>query len=149
MVTILPLTKEHEEKLTALFLDVFAAAPWFDEWSSEEQLASYLKDLTDNSNSLSLGLFDEKGNLIGGSLGYTFNWWQGKEYYIKEFFISRDYQNKGMGSTFLEKMAQLLKEREIVHITLMTDKDVSAYPFYKKNGFTEQTGSAFFFKKIN
>lgn len=148
-MTIIPLQKEHYKELNALFLDVFTSAPWFDEWVNEEQLDLYLKDLTDNSNSLSLGLFDEKGTLIGGSLGYTFNWWQGKEYYIKEFFIAKDCQNKGAGSTFLEQIEFYLKKQKMSHITLMTDKDVSAYPFYKKNGFTEQTGSAFFFKKID
>ncbi|GAB2497973.1 hypothetical protein GCM10008929_18450 [Alkalibacterium psychrotolerans] len=148
-MTIIPLQKEHYKELSALFLDVFTSAPWFDEWASEEQLDLYLKDLTDNSNSLSLGLFDEEGVLIGGSLGYTFNWWQGKEYYIKEFFIAKDCQNKGVGSSFLEQIEFYLKEKKMSHITLMTDKDVSAYPFYKKNGFTEQTGSAFFFKKID
>lgn len=148
-MTIIPLQKEHYKELNALFLDVFTAAPWFDEWSSEEQLDLYLKDLTNNSNSLSPGLFDEKGTLIGGSLGYIFNWWQGKEYYIKEFFISKDCQNKGAGSTFLEQIEFYLKEQKMSHITLMTDKDVSAYPFYKKNGFTEQTASVFFAKKID
>jgi len=148
-MTIIPLQKEHYKELKALFLDVFTAAPWFDEWASEEQLDLYLKDLTDNSNSLSLGLFDEEGVLIGGSLGYTFNWWQGKEYFIKEFFIAKYCQNKGAGSYFLEQIESYLKVQKMSHITLMTDKDVSAYSFYKKNGFTEQTASVFFAKKID
>lgn len=146
---ITTLTEEHYPVMRALFLEVFTASPWFDEWKSERQLDLYLNDLMANTNSLSLGLLDEDGTLIGGSLGYTFNWWQGKEYFIKEFFIAKDYQNKGAGSYFLEQIEFYLKKQKMSHITLMTDKDVSAYSFYKKNGFTEQTASAFFAKKID
>ncbi|TVP89775.1 GNAT family N-acetyltransferase [Alkalibacterium sp.] len=148
-MNISPLHKHHYSEMRQLFLDVFTASPWFDEWTDEKHLDLYLKDLTGNHNSLSLGLFDENNKLIGGSLGYTFNWWQGKEYFIKEFFISTDSQNKGIGSLFLEQLTVLLKKEDITHITLMTDKDVPAYPFYQKNGFTEQKESVFFAKKID
>lgn len=146
---ISPLTEGHYTALRELFLEVFTASPWFDEWADEKQLDLYLSDLLDNANSLSIGLFDEQNKLIGGSLGYTFNWWQGKEYFIKEFFISKDDQNKGAGTQFLNKIASLLKDQGISHLTLMTDKDVPAYHFYQKNGFTEQKHSAFFAKKID
>ncbi|MCC5890172.1 MAG: GNAT family N-acetyltransferase [Alkalibacterium sp.] len=148
-MNISPLHKHHYSEMRKLFLDVFTASPWFDEWTDEKQLDLYLKDLTGNHNSLSLCLFDENNKLIGGSLGYTFNWWQGKEYFIKEFFISTDSQNKGIGSLFLEQLTVLLKKEDITHITLMTDKGVPAYHFYQKNGFTEQSESVFFAKKID
>lgn len=143
------LETQHDQELKALFLDVFSASPWFDEWVDEQQLDLYLKDLTGNHNSLSLGLFDENNKLVGGSLGYTFNWWQGKEYFIKEFFVSNDFQNKGVGTQFLKEINSLLKDQGISHLTLMTDKDVPAYHFYQKNGFTEQKESGFFAKKID
>jgi aminoglycoside 6'-N-acetyltransferase I len=136
------------EGMKKLFLDVFSNDPWFDKWNSN-QLDLYMKDLTENNNSLSLALFDEKEELIGCSLGYIFNWWQGREYFIKEFFISRKNQSQGAGSTFLTLMKEKLRVEDVQHITLATEKTVPAYHFYQKNGFTEMEDSAFLVKRVS
>ncbi|MEI3606589.1 GNAT family N-acetyltransferase [Pseudogracilibacillus sp. SE30717A] len=136
------------EEMKKLFLDVFSNEPWFDKWNNEKQLNLYMKDLTENNNSLSLALYDEKGELIGCSLGYIFNWWEGREYFIKEFFISRKKQNQGAGSTFLTLANNILKTKEIKHITLATEKTVPAYHFYQKNGFSVLQDSAYLVKKV-
>lgn len=137
---------DHEE-MKKLFLDVFSNEPWFDKWN-QEQLDLYMKDLTDNSNSLSFALFDENEELIGCSLGYIFNWWEGREYFIKEFFISRKIQNQGVGSTFLTLIQDRLRVEGVQHITLATEKDVPAFHFYQKNGFSVLENSAFLVKKV-
>ncbi|WP_067839287.1 GNAT family N-acetyltransferase [Amphibacillus sediminis] len=138
---------EYEE-MKALFLDVFSREPWFDKWKDEKQVDLYLKDLIDNKNSLSLVFFDENKKLVGGSLGYVFNWWEGREYFIKEFFVSKEKQNQGIGSMFLTQISDILKGEEIKHIWLATERTVSAYHFYHKNGFTELKDSAFLMKKV-
>lgn len=137
---------EYEE-MKKLFLDVFSNEPWYDKWENE-QLDLYLKDLIDNNNSLSLVFHDENNKLIGASLGYVFNWWQGKEYFIKEFFISREVQNQGVGSSFLAKINEVLTAKEIKHIWLATERTVPAFHFYQKNGFSEMEDSAFLLKKV-
>lgn len=119
-------------EMRMLFLDVFTNDPWFDKWSSEEQLDAYMRDLTENTNSLSLALYDENDVLIGCSLGYVFNWWEGREYFIKEFFVSRKEQNQGVGSTFLELMDSKLKAIEIKFITLNTEKKCPGLSFLSK-----------------
>lgn len=136
------------EEMKELFLDVFSNEPWFDKWEDKKQVDMYLKELTDNKNSLSLALFDEREQLIGGSLGYVFNWWEGREYFIKEFFISREKQNQGIGSIFLAQITDLIKVEGIKHVWLATEKTVPAYYFYQKNGFTERTNSVFLMKKV-
>ncbi|MFD2043069.1 GNAT family N-acetyltransferase [Ornithinibacillus salinisoli] len=142
------LPEEKYEELKALFLDVFSNEPWLDEWENEHQLDLYMRDLVDNKNSLPLVLIDEHKYLVGGSLGYVFNWWEGKEYYIKELFISRDKQNQGLGKVFLQQINDYLKNEDIQHITLMTERNVPAYHFYQKNGFIELEESVFFARKI-
>jgi aminoglycoside 6'-N-acetyltransferase I len=131
-----------------LFLDVFSAEPWNDEWKSAEEVSRYLGELTQNSNSLSLKLVDDTGSIVAASLGYVFSWWQGKEYFIKEFFVGRDNQGQGYGSTFLELMSNYLLERGIKAIWLITDRDFPAYRFYIKNGFTEAEDLVFFQKTL-
>jgi aminoglycoside 6'-N-acetyltransferase I len=141
------LQPRYHEDMKKLFLDVFSNDPWFDKWNSN-QLDLYMKDLTENNNSLSLALFDEKEELIGCSLGYIFNWWEGREYFIKEFFISRKKQSQGAGSTFLTLIQDRLRVEGVQHITLATEKDVPAYHFYQKNGFSVLEKSAFLVKKV-
>ncbi|MCC5894560.1 MAG: GNAT family N-acetyltransferase [Alkalibacterium sp.] len=138
---------DHMNELKRLFLEVFSAEPWLDEWE-DKQLTLYLKDLTENSNSLSLILTDDQDRMIGGALGYVFHWWEGKEYYIKEFFISREEQSKGVGSVFLDQIEAVLSKQGIKHLTLNTEKTVPAYSFYQKNGFSELSESVFMAKKI-
>ncbi len=135
------------QDMKSLFLDVFSNDPWFDKWT-DEQLDAYMSDLTGNSNSLSLALLDEEGELLGGSLGYVFNWWEGREYFIREFFVSRECQNQGAGSRFLTLMNGILSEKGIRHIALTTEKDVPAYPFYQKNGFRDLERSVYMVRKV-
>ncbi|GAF21660.1 acetyltransferase [Bacillus sp. JCM 19047] len=142
------LNKHDFVEMRMLFLDVFTNDPWFDKWSSEEQLDAYMRDLTENTNSLSLALYDENDVLIGCSLGYVFNWWEGREYFIKEFFVSRKEQNQGVGSAFLELMDSKLKAIEIKFITLNTEKNVPAYRFYQKNRFSVSNESVFMVKRL-
>jgi len=137
----------YHEEMKKLFLDVFSNEPWFDKWE-RNQLDLYMKDLTENTNSLSFAIFDENEELIGCSLGYIFNWWQGREYFIKEFFISRKNQSQGAGSTFLTLMKEKLRDEGVQHITLATEKTVPAYHFYQKNGFTVLEDSAFLVTRV-
>lgn len=142
------LSKGNHDEMKKLFLDVFSNEPWFDKWD-KEQLDLYMKDLTENNNSLSFALFDEKEELIGCSLGYIFNWWEGREYFIKEFFISRKNQSQGVGSIFLTLLNDRLRVENVQHITLATEKTVPAYQFYQKNGFSVLDHSAFLVKKVS
>lgn len=127
------------------FADVFTQAPWNDDWSDENQLRHYIEDLTGQSNSLTLGYFEDDV-LAALSMGRIKHWFRGTEYCIDEFCVARDRQGQGIGTAFLRDMERYLAERGIVQIFLQTDHDVPAYRFYLKNGFTELTGLVSFAK---
>jgi len=143
------LKKKDYPEMKNIFLDVFSNEPWFDKWEDNKQLENYLHQLTDNNNSLSLVLLNEKDEILGVSLGYTFSWWQGNEYFIKEFFIKREKQNQGIGSKFIEKLNDYLKKIDFKYIILNTDKDTPAYKFYQKNDFQLEEKSVFMSKIID
>jgi aminoglycoside 6'-N-acetyltransferase I len=145
---IVEMAPDAFETVKNLFLDVFSAEPWKDEWKSDDEVSRYIRELTDNSNSLSLALIDDDGCIVAASLGYVFSWWQGREYFIKEFFVSRKCQGQGIGSEFLKTMNGFLLEREIGAIWLITDRDFPAYQFYVKNGFEESEDLVFFSKTL-
>ncbi len=141
------LSMSEIQPIRDVFVGVFSNEPWNDDWSDEAQLMRYLEDIAGNKNSLSLGSFDE-GNLCGIALGSVIHWYTGTEYYIREFCVSRDYQGKGIGSLFLRKIEEGLKDDGIRSIILSTDVDTPAYGFYLKNGFDELPRARFFHKGI-
>ena len=141
------LTTGDRELITALFRDVFTNEPWNDDWSDQEQLDAYITDLTGQSYSLTLGYFD--GNrMVGLSMGYIKHWYSGTEYIINEFCVDRQMQGKGIGSSFMKAVEAYLAEHGISQIFLLTEKDVPAYSFYQRNGFTELTDNVSFAKRI-
>lgn len=142
------LSSHYYEEMKQLFVAVFSAEPWNDKWADDAQVDKYLKDLTDYGNTLSFVLVDESDTVIGGALGYVTNWWEGREYYIKEFFIKDSEQEKGLGTLFLNTMSDHLKHSDIKYVTLMTDYSVPAFSFYKKNGFKESTETAFMVRRV-
>ncbi len=141
------LSIQDKEQITGLFRDVFVNEPWKDDWSDPKQLDAYLADLITQNNSLTLGLLD--GNqLVGLSMGHIKHWYAGTEYYIDEFCIDRNLQNKGIGSLFLNETEEFLKKRGIFHVFLQTDRDVPAYSFYLKRGFQELSEHVSFVKAL-
>ena len=141
------LTQENKVAVQKLFHSVFSMPPWNDQWDLESQLPNYMSDLMDNQNSLSLGYYQED-QLIGLCLGYVFHWWEGTDYFIKEFCIDGMLQSEGHGKRFLEEMNDYLNSQSIKAIWLMTERTTPAYAFYQKNGFYELKDNVMFAKQV-
>ena len=134
------------EKIKKLFVSVFSSPPWEEDWSDEEQLDEYLKDLIEVRNSLIYGLYED--DLVGISIGRIKHWCGGTEYFIEEMCIRNDHQGKGYGKEFFSLIEDKLKERGLNQIYLTTDRDKPAYRFYKKLGFRELPELTSFFKEF-
>ena len=136
MLKIKRLSIDDKEIITDVFTSVFTKAPWNDDWSDTNQLDMYINDLVGQGYSLTFGLFDDE--LIGISLGYVKHWYSGTEYIINEFCVKTERQGAGAGSFFISEIEKAIKELGIKQIFLLTDSNVPAYRFYKKNGFNEE-----------
>lgn len=148
MYTLKRLGPEDRETIKEVFVSVFTAEPWCDDWSDAEQLDLYLQDLTGQGYSLTYGLYDDAGELIGISLGYIKHWYSGTEYIINELCIRTERQGAGAGTFFIREIEKAIRELGIKQIFLLTDSNVPAYEFYRKNGFTEQTTNVSFSKRV-
>ena len=148
MFTLKRLGPENLEAIKAVFVSVFTKEPWCDDWSDEEQLDLYIRDLTGQGYSLTYGLFDDADELIGISLGYIKHWYSGTEYIINELCIRTDRQGAGAGTFFLREIEKAIRELGLKQIFLLTDSNVPAYEFYRKNGFTESKTNVAFFKTV-
>ena len=126
---------------------VFTGEPWNDDWSDSKQLDCYIDDLCGQSYSLTFGLYDG-GELIGISMGDIKHWFRGTEYLINELCIKTDRQGTGAGTFFLTEIEKAIKEMGLKQIFLLTDRDMPAYNFYKKNGYVEVSNLVPFSKNI-
>jgi len=144
---IIRLDESHFSEMSELFHDVFSCAPWNDDWSDPDILRAYLTDITENPNSLSFGYLHE-GKLSAISLGQVFNWWRGREYNVREFFVSRHLQRKGIGTLFITAIENLLRDEGITSLSLLTARKTPAFDFYITNGFHESDGMSFLVKNI-
>lgn len=135
------------DMIKELFVSVFTKEPWNDDWSDENQLQSYIHDLTGQNNSLTFGLFH--GNeLVGISMGHIRHWYTGTEYFIDELCISTEMQGKGLGTFFMNEIEKLCGELELTHIFLLTENNVPAYAFYQKQGFGQLENNVAFAKRL-
>ena len=144
---IRPLDVSNVEMIKAFFADVFTNEPWNDDWSDKEQLHNYILDLTGQSYSLTLALF-EGSTLVGLSMGHIKHWFMGTEYVIEEFCIARSKQHQGLGTKFMQKIEEYIGKFGLTHIFLQTERNVPAYEFYKKIGFTEIEGHVSLGKEV-
>ena len=139
---------EDKEEIKAVFTGVFTKEPWCDDWSDKEQLDMYICDLVGQGYSLTYGLYDGADELIGLSLGYIKHWYTGTEYIINELCIKTERQGTGAGTFFINEIEKAVKELGLKQIFLLTDTNVPAYEFYKRNGFVESETCVAFSKFI-
>lgn len=147
MPEIRKLDYSFAEQITELYADIFTKEPWNDDWSNKAQLDAYIADLTGNRNSLTFGLYEDD-ELIGLSMGSIRHWYTGTEYYIDEFCIKTEKQGGRRGTWFLCAVEEYIKTMGITHIFLQTNRNVPAYNFYRKNGFTQLEDHVSFVKDL-
>lgn len=147
MLNVKRLSINDKKIITDVFTSVFTKEPWNDDWSDTNQLDMYINDLVGQGYSLTYGLFEDD-ELIGISMGYIKHWYRGTEYIINEFCVKTERQGAGAGSFFIVEIEKAIKEMGLKQIFLLTDSNVPAYNFYKKNGFVECTTNVAFAKWI-
>lgn len=135
------------EDVLTLFLKVFEKEPWNDKWKSRDHAKAYLTDLI-NTPGFNGYLALKDDTIIGCCLGYIVKWWQGDEYYIKEFFIDDAYQLRGIGSELYDYAVSNLKTKNVQSIILLTEKTAPAFSFYLKKGLTVSPETVFMGQNI-
>ncbi len=131
----------------SLFLSVFTKEPWNDRWESEAYARLYISELLDAPNSLAFGWY-EQDMMVGLSLGYAYHWWEGKEYYIKEFCISSTMQGKGLGKLFMHAIEAEIACIGFKHIWLLTERNIPAHGFYENLGFRTHSAAVTMVKQV-
>ena len=133
---------ENLDECTRLFLKVYSREPWNDRWESFDQAQKYLFEFINNPVFKGFIVL-ENGKIIGVCFGHQRSWWEGKEYYLNEFYIDHEMQGKGIGTHFMGFIKKSLAKQGVKMIVLMTGKGFPADMFYKKNQFRESESHIF------
>ncbi|MGL4367736.1 MAG: GNAT family N-acetyltransferase [Brevinemataceae bacterium] len=129
--------EEHMiEKGVDLFISVFSREPWNDVYESRDQVKEFFQKHFSNNYFLGYAVYMDE-EVKGLSLGVKKACIKGMEYYIEEFCIEYDLQGKGIGSKFLKGIETAIKDEGLNGIVLNADKNLTAFEFYKSNGFME------------
>lgn len=131
---IVKMSEEHMEECVDLFIDVFTKAPWYDTYSSREQVVDFFQNHM-NNNYFAGYVLKEHGRIIALSLGMKKPWINGMEYYVDQFCVETTWQGKGVGSYFLELIEKEIRTEKMNAIILNTEKGFPSEMFYLKNGF--------------
>ncbi|WP_026701575.1 GNAT family N-acetyltransferase [Salibacterium aidingense] len=131
--TIKSFTRADIAPCTELYVNVFNAKPWNEEWSYEIA-EERLRDLYMTPKFCGLTLYDGKNpaGFIGGNKKQTP---QGVVFYIAELCIARPAQGQGAGSVLTDALEEKLRLEKVSGIYLITSRDGPAERFYLKNNY--------------
>ena len=135
------------DEVVELFLDVFENEPWNDNWPTKQKAKNYLVDIINTPGFIGYLNYKEE-KLAGVLFGHIVKWWEGDEYFIKEFFIDRKLQGEGIGSQMMEQLKTDLKNKDVHTMILLTENHAPAAQFYQKRGFKVSSHNVFMFKNI-
>ncbi len=139
---------EDTDKCTELFMKVFSADPWYDDWLTFDQTRYYLEELIKNPVFEGFIAY-ETADIVAVCFGHKRSWWMGKEFFIDEFYVENEKQGKGIGTVFLDFIEDNLIRKDHRRLILATNKKIPAEKFYMKNGFYNNQNRTIMVKKIN
>ncbi len=139
------LTKQKLDDYAALMAEVYSGDSWNQNWS-HESAKKLLGELIDMPRFVGFEATDG-GILIGCALCREKTWWTQDELFIEELFIRRSAQRKGWGTALLDFLEQYARKNNLAGITLLTDKNMPALKFYKKNGFSQAGHVTFMYRE--
>jgi aminoglycoside 6'-N-acetyltransferase I len=62
-------------------------------------------------------------------------WYGGSSFNLQEMCVKTEFQRCGLGTRLLRHLEQVLTERGVTSLYLLTMRDSQAEAFYTKNGF--------------
>ncbi len=144
MEEFIKLDSSYLEEAAKLYKEAFAGEPWNYDWSNQKMLTEYIKEVSGAYNALNYGLL----KLVAISLEGIRHWWEGANYNIDEFCVSKDLRGQGIGSRFMKMIEDDVKKKGIAGIFLQTDIDKPSFKFYTKNGFSNLEKHVTLFKGV-
>lgn len=106
-------------------------APYNEKWSPKTALIK-IKDHIKNKNKVYVAVINRQiVGFITVRLEYLYD---GNKIFIEEFYIKKQFQNKGIGTLIINKLQEIYKGKAS-SMALIAGKKAPAFKFYLKKGF--------------
>jgi len=129
-----------------LYVATFRESPWNEEWSMEDAFER-LSDFLACPKSLAIKAM-RNGNICGFLFG-KIQQWNGAVYYdLEEICVSNTIQRQGVGKILMGKLEEMLIEKGVSRVYLITQRDSAPSSFYTALGFSENQSLMVMGKKI-
>ncbi len=123
--------KPDIKKIAELFRKESSRKPYSEKWTEKtavKKIRLYFKE-----NAIFVAL--NKNEIVGFIVGHIFLFWDGRNGFVDEIFVAREHQNKGIGSSLLQRLEAYFKKKRVAVISLGANEKSKAYDFYKKRGY--------------
>ena len=129
-----------------LYVATFRESPWNEEWSTEDAFER-LGDFLACPKPLAIKAM-RNGNICGFLFG-KIQQWNGAVYYdLEEICVSNTIQRQGVGKILMGKLEEMLIEKGVSRVYLITQRDSAPSSFYTALGFSENQSVMVMGKKI-
>ena len=119
------------EQCTELFMEAFKSAPWNDNWTKETAAALLTRYYNTPQFMGWVAISDNR--IIGCASGNVEPHYSGEIFYLRELFVSIQFQKLGVGTLLMAALKEDLQLIGIKTIILFTGKTI--FDFYTKSGF--------------
>jgi len=140
-VTVGLWTAELEGAVVSGFVETYNGEPWNDAWTPATA-AQYLAEFRGMPRATAL-VAVIAGRVVGAAYVHARTWQDGSEIYIDEFFVFPHAQRRGVGRALLSSIRERADAMGAEDLTLLTDRDVPAFDFYRSLGFREGSRQVF------
>ena len=128
---------DHDDLVdcSELLVSIFKEPQWNEDWDVEdsfERLSAFLSC----PNTISLKA-EFKGQICGFLIGEIQRWKKSNVYYLKEMCVTTSMQRQGVGKAMMAQLGGILKEKRVVQIFLITQRDGVPSKFYASLEFKE------------
>ena len=127
---------EHFDDVLRIYVEAFTSPPLNYNFVTKEKAERYITDMTRTPCFVGYVFFDEE-KITAFIFGKIDNYFRGTLYEIMELAVDPGIQRGGIGTKVMSLLESRLKALGVDAISLNTSRHLTAYTFYKKNGYTE------------
>ena len=121
------------DRCAEILVDAYNSEPWNDKWTKEKALEK-LTCFYDSPKFIGWTAWQDD-KLLGCCVGNIEPYYLGDYFYLKEMFVYRQSQKKGVGRQLITTLKGHLVTIDIRTIILFTGKNFFPFDFYLKAGF--------------
>jgi GNAT superfamily N-acetyltransferase len=116
------------------YVETYNAPPWNDRWTEELALEK-ISEMMDRRGAFGLVCYDDNDNFAGTILGNPEIYFDCKQFFVMDFFVSLPLQDQGIGSLLITEFEKRLKSMGIDKVYLFTSKGERTESFYNRRGY--------------